>query len=183
MKRFIVAVSVVILVLAVFAWAQTPVPKPGAEHKRVEVFAGHWTYVGEYVAGPLGPGGKVTGEYTAQMILGGFFLQGRWVEKGPAGDMRGVEIFGYDPAAKTYSQSQYQDDGSIGSGAYADHGNVWSYAGTMLMGGKRYMVRNEITLAADLMSIVGKGEISVDGKAWVPFVNLTYAKAKPVPKK
>jgi hypothetical protein len=34
MKRFIIAVSVVLLVFAVVAWAQTPAPKPGPEQKK-----------------------------------------------------------------------------------------------------------------------------------------------------
>jgi len=177
MKRFIIAVSVVVLVFAVGLQAQTSAPKPGPEHKRVEIFVGHWTYVGEYIAGPLGPGSKVTGEYTGQMILGGFFFQGQWVEKGPSGEVRGVETFGYDPVTKSYAQSQYQDDGSIGSGAYTDHGNIWNYTGTWLLGGKRYMVRMTITFATDLMSITGKGEISADGNSWAPFVDLKYTKA------
>ena len=113
MKRFVIAISLVFLVFAVFAWAQTPAPKPGPEHQKVRIFAGHWTYEGEYKPGPWGPGGKVSGEYTAQPILGGFFVQGHWTEKGPLGETRGFETFGYNPATNNYLQSQYADDGSI----------------------------------------------------------------------
>jgi hypothetical protein len=50
------------LVFAVSLWAQTTVPKPDPELKKLGVIVGHWTYEGEYKAGPLGPGGKAKGE-------------------------------------------------------------------------------------------------------------------------
>jgi hypothetical protein len=183
MKRFIVAVSVVILVLAVFAWAQTPAPKPGPEHKKVEIFVGHWTYETEYKPGPLGPGGKAPGEYTAQMILGGFFVQGRWVEKGPSGVSRGFETFGNNPATNNYLQSQYTDDGGMASGAITISGNTWNYSGTTFFAGKPYQLKGTMTFAADLMSIVVKMEISPDGNAWTPFWEAKFTKVKPTPKK
>ena len=36
-------------------------PKAGPEHKKMEVFVGTWTYVGEAKASPYGPAGKITG--------------------------------------------------------------------------------------------------------------------------
>jgi hypothetical protein len=183
MKRFVVAVSIVVLVFAVFAWAQTPAPKPGPEHNKVGVFVGHWTYEVEYKASPFGPAGKATGTYDAQMILGGFFIQGHWVEKGASGVVRGFETFGYDPMTGNYPQSFYQDDGSKGSGAYTVNGNIWNYVGASVTGGKKYMVRWTMTFAADLMSITQKFDFSTDGNSWTPFGDQKYTKAKPAPKK
>lgn len=184
MKRFVVAVSVVVLVFAVFAWAQAPAPKPGPEHQKVKIFVGHWTYEGEYKAGPFGPGGKATGEYTAQMILGGFFVQGHWVEKGASGVLRGFETFGYNPTTNNYLQSQYADDGSMASGAITVSGNTWNYSGTTFFAGKQYQLRNTLTFAADLMSIVMKAELSADGNSWTPFWDFKFTKVpKPAPKK
>ena len=42
---------------------QAPAPQPDPEVKKLQVLVGHWTFKGEYKAGPLGPGGKVAGEY------------------------------------------------------------------------------------------------------------------------
>jgi len=183
MKRFVIAISLVFLVFAVFAWAQTPAPKPGPEHQKVRIFAGHWTYEGEYKPGPWGPGGKVSGEYTAQPILGGFFVQGHWTEKGPLGETRGFETFGYNPATNNYLQSQYADDGSIAAGSITVNGNIWSYSGITFFAGKRYELRNTLTFAADLMSMVMKGELSADGNSWTPFMDFTFTKVKATPKK
>jgi hypothetical protein len=183
MRRFVIAFSVAVLVCALAIQAQTTAPKPGPEHKKAEVFVGHWAYEVEYKAGPLGPGGKATGDYTAQMILGGFFVRGLWVERGASGETRGNEIFGYDPLNKNYAHSQFQDDGSLGSGAFTVNGNVWNYAGAWVIGGKKYLVKMTATFAADLMSVAGKTEISTDGNSWAPFFDFKYTKIKPAPKK
>jgi len=147
--------------------AQIPAPKPAPELKKVGVFwAGHWTYEGEYKAGPLGPGGKITGELTGEMILGGFFIEFRWTEKGAAGETHGLEIDKYDPVKQNYLTSEYHDDGSTASGAYTFNGNTCAYKGKFVVGGKQYMAKNTIVFAADLMSYTSKGEISADGKTW-----------------
>jgi hypothetical protein len=184
MKRMVLVVGMVVLVLAVVAWAQTPAPKPGPEHQKVKMFVGHWTYETEYKPGPFGPGGKATGVYDAQWILGGFFVQGHWVEKSPSGEARGIETFGYNPATKNYLQSQYMDDGSIGSGEITVSGNTWNYSGTIFMAGKQYKDRGTMTFAADLMSIIVKMDISADGNSWMPLWEAKYTKVlKPAPKK
>jgi len=182
MKRAAFAVGLVVLVFMVSTWAQTAAPKPGPEHQKVAVFIGHWTYEGEYKAGPL-TGGKFKGEYNAQMILGGFFVQGQWVENGPGGEVKGFETFGYDSANKNYAQSQYQDDGSVGAGVFIVNGNTWNYLGKMDAGGNEYRWRMAIVFAADLMSYALKGDISMDGSTWTPLYEAKYIKATPAPKK
>ena len=183
MKRIVCSVSLVILVLALAAWAQAPAPKPGPEHQKVKMYVGHWTYTGEYKPGPIGPGGAFTGEYNAQMILGGFFLQGHWTEKNPSGEVKGFETFGYDPANKNYFQSQYQDDGSMASGVLTVSGNTWTYSGKTVAAGKQYAFRATLVFAADLAGIELKADISTDGSTWTPFIEAKFTKAKPAPKK
>jgi hypothetical protein len=75
--RFLMGLS---LATAIFAQAQAPKPDPHL--KQLSALAGRWTYEGEYKSGPLGPGGKITGEYTGRTILNGFFYEGRETEKG-----------------------------------------------------------------------------------------------------
>jgi hypothetical protein len=183
MKRIAFVVGLVVLAFAVAILAQTPAPKPGPEHQKVGAFVGHWTYAGEYIAGPAGPGGKFTGEYTAQMILGGFFVQGHWVEKGPSGEQKGFETFGYNPATNNYLQTQYIDDGSMSSGEITVSGNIWNFSGATYIGGRQYKIRSTMTFAADLMSIVMKAEVSADGSSWTPFWDAIFTKVKPAPNK
>ena len=181
MKRF----TLLLLLIFCFAMAmqaQMPAPKPAPEFKKVaDAWVGHWTYEGEYKAGPLGPGGKITGELTSEMILGGFFIQFQWTEEGAAGKTHGLEIDKYDPVQQKYTTSEYHDDGSTASGAYTFKGNTCAYKGSFVAGGKQYMAKNTIVFAADLMSYTSKGEISADGKTWAPWWEEKYIRDKPGP--
>jgi hypothetical protein len=180
MKRIAIAVSLVVLSFAVSVWAQTAAPTPNPELKKFDVLLGHWTYEEAYLAGPLGPASKVTGELTVNRFLGGFFFEGQATEKGATGESRILEIIGYDPANKSFFSNEYHDDGTMLSGAYVFNENTFTYAGKSVGGP---MLRATMIIAADLMSITGKGEISTDGKAWTPFFDGKWTKAKSVPKK
>ncbi|HVP90334.1 MAG TPA: DUF1579 family protein [Terriglobales bacterium] len=183
MKRVAFAVGLVVLVFSVSIWAQTQAPTPGPELKKFEVFLGHWTYTGEYKAGPLGPASKVAGEWSSRKILGGFFIQNQWAEKGPTGESRGIEIVQYDPVAKSIYSTEYHSDGSSASGVYTFNGNVCTYSGKFLADLKQIMVRMTGTFSADSMGFTAKGEASTDGKTWTPWYEGQYTKTKPAPKK
>ena len=184
MKRFAFVVCLVFLVFAVSLWAQTTAPKPAPELNKFDFAVGHWTYEGEYKAGPLGPASKVTGEMTNKRILGGFFFQNQTTEKGPMGVSQVIEIFGYDPANKNYFSNEYHSDGTMISGAYVFNGNTFTYTGKFVAGGTPLMLKVAMTIGADLMSITGKGEISTDGNTWVPWMDVHYTKVPdPAPKK
>jgi hypothetical protein len=184
MKRFAFAVGLILLVFAVSIWAQTTAPKPDPEIKKFDVFLGHWTYTGEYKAGPLGPANKVTGEMATERILGGFFVQNQYTEKGPMGESHALEIIGYDPANKIYPSTAYGDDGASVLGAYVLDGNIFNYSGKLIFGGKQYQYRVTEVFAADLMSFMQKAEISADGNTWTPFFEANIQRVpKPAPKK
>jgi hypothetical protein len=180
MKRFAFAFSLVLLVFAVSLWAQTTAPKPAPELNKFDFAVGHWTYVGEYKAGPMGPASKITGELIDKRILGGFFFENRTTEKGPMGVSHVIEIFGYDPVNKNYFSNEYHDDGSMMSGAYVFIGNTFTYTGKSSAGA---MLKMALTLAADQMSFTAKGDISADGKTWAPFFEGKYTRTAPAPQK
>jgi hypothetical protein len=169
MQRISLLFSLLVVCFLTAVQAQTTAPKPDPALEKLHVWVGHWTYEGEYQPGPLGPGGKVAGEYDGEMILGGFAFQGRWAEKGPAGETRGLEIYGYDPLNKNYPFSIYMDNGGIYSGAMSISENTFTLPGKFLAAGKVYEARITIINAADGMSLTLKGEISADGKTWATF--------------
>ena len=183
MARTIALLFFLVVCSAAAMRAQAPAPKPDPALKKLSVLVGHWTYEGEYNAGPLGPAGKHTGEMTCQMILGRFFLQCRVTEKGPMGEWRAFGMFGYDPANKNYPDQFYMDNGSCLSGVYTVSGNKWTWAAKWPVGEKEYQARGTHTLAADSMSMVDKAEISVDGETWSPLREGKWTKAKPAAKK
>ena len=181
MQRIALLFSVLVVCFITTLQAQAPKPDPALQ--KLHVWVGHWTYEGEYKPGPVGPGGKVAGEYDGKMILGGFVFQGRWAEKTPAGETHGLEIYGYDPANKNYPFGVYMDNGSIYSGAMGVSGNTFDLPGKFIAAGKLYEGKVTIVMAADSMSFTIRAEISADGKTWSPFVEAKYTKAKPAAKK
>jgi hypothetical protein len=74
LQRTSLLLSLIVICLVAPLRAQTSVPKPDPELKKLHVLIGHWTYEGEYKPGPLRGGSKVKGVWDARMILGGFFL-------------------------------------------------------------------------------------------------------------
>ena len=181
MKQTVVAVGLISLLFAFASQAQAPKPDP--ELKKLQVLVGHWTYDGEYKAGPLGPGSKITGEYTGHLILKGFVLQGETIEKGAMGVTRSLEINAYDPVNKNFTSNIYGDDGSRFWGTVAVSGNTLTWKGKYVVEGKQFQFKEPFILAPDLMSATAKGEISVDGKTWIPFFEAKWTKTKPAPKK
>ncbi len=183
MQRISILLLGLVVCFATAMQAQAPASKPNPEFKKLSVFVGHWTYEGEYKPGPLGPGGKATGEYTGQMILGGFFFQARWTEKGPAGETRGLDIEAYDPVDKNFVSNWYFSDGSRFSGVLTVSEKTYAFAGKFLLPGKQYQFKDTLIVAADFTSSTETAEISPEGKTWTPFIEYKYTKAKPAPKK
>jgi hypothetical protein len=183
MTRISVLLLVLLVCSATALQAQAQAPKPDPELKKLRVFVGHWTYEGESKSGPLGPGGKFTGDMTCQMILEGFFLQCQVSGREAGRESCLLEIDGYDPVNKDFSSQSYFDDGSRFLRVLTIAGNMWTYVGKLVAAGKEYRYKENLILAADLASGTEKAEISVDGKTWIPFTESKWTKVQPAPKK
>ncbi len=183
MRRITILLFLSLFCFATAMQAQAPAPKPGPEVNKLHAVVGHWTFEGEAKPGPLGPGGKFTGESNCQMILGGFFFQCQLTAKVAEQEMRMLEIDGYDPVNKNFSSEFYFAGGNRFSGVLTIAGNTWTYAGKWAMGGKQYQLKENFILAPDLTSATDKSEISVDGKTWTTFGETKWTKAQPAPKK
>lgn len=162
---------------------QESAPKPDPEVKKLSVLVGRWTFKGEYKAGPLGPGGKVTGEYTGRMILGGFFFQGRFREQAPLGEMGGLEVEAYDPASKSFVSAWYLSGGITMPGTLTVSGNTFTWEGKLMAAGEQHRYKQTLKVAANLTSWALKSEISVDGSTWMPWFEEKGTKAKRAAKK
>ncbi len=185
MKRFHILALLWGACFATAMLAQAPAlaPKPDPALKKLLPLVGHWAYEEEDKPGPLGPGGKSSGEYTAQMILGGFFMQGVEREKGAAGKMLALGIEAYDPASKNFTSNWYYSDGTVFSGTLTASGNTFTWAGKLVVAGKQYLMKEPFVISPDLMSGTITEEISVDGKTWVPAAVAKVVKVKPAAKK
>src|SRR6185295_1582959 len=137
------------------------------EQKRLEVFVGSWTFEGQFRGGTIGQGGKVTGTETSQM-LGGFFVERHYKEKGPAGERRGIHVFGHDPVKKTYVTSDFDSMGGYGSGTASVSGNTWTFSEHRVGGAKPLQNRCVLTFAAGNRAFTVKCKVSTDGQTWAP---------------
>lgn len=184
MKRKVILCLFLMAGLTSFVLAQTPVtaPKPDPALKKLSALVGHWTYEEEWKAGPLGAGGKMSGVYDAHMILGGFFLQAEQTEKGAMGEIRNLEIDGYDPVNRNFTSDTFLSDGTKSSFTITISGNTITWAGPWTVAGKQYQFREPMVFALDFMSATTKAEISADGKTWIPVWDGKWIKAKPAPK-
>jgi hypothetical protein len=143
-------------------------PKAGPEHKKMEAFVGTWTYVGEAKASPYGPAGKITGTDVYEMLYGGLFLQHRWDEKNPLGDLKGTEIWGYDPSKKGYTYTYITTLGEMGAGILNISGNTWNFASSgTTFEGKTAHARGSVTWAGTT-SFTIKVDASADGTIFAP---------------
>ena len=186
MRRFVVLFLLLMVVIVSVMRAQTPAtaPKPDPEIKKLQVLVGHWTYEGEHKPGPLGPGGKVSGEYTGQWRVGGFILEVSVIEKSSVGTTRILEIDEYSPMDKTIHWTNWASNGGRMTGTITITGNTITWEGKFTANGKEYHVRAPYVFSADNTSATGKADISADdGKTWMPWIEATYTKAKPAAKK
>jgi len=185
MNRFRLLLFVVVACFATASLAQTPAAakKPNPELKKLAFILGHWTCEGESKPGPQGPGGKTTCTAIDEMVLGGFFLEERRTENGPAGVTNARELYWYDPVAKTYAFSGFVDDGSTYSGVFTLNGNTLTWTGTTTVEGKRVQGRGTNVYSADRMSYMQTIETSSDGKTWTSAGESKWTKVKPVSKK
>ena len=182
MRRVMIVIGMALLLVGVALQAQTPAPKPGPEHKKLDIWVGDWTYEGENHATPLGPAGKFSGKNSARPILGGFFIEFRGEEKGTAGTTQWLEVDGYDSVSKKFTWNVFSSDGSVQTVTYTIEGTTVPYSGTLIVGGKQYKIRGTCVFTPDFTINIDKREISVDGKTWMPFWEAKATKVKSSPK-
>ena len=149
--------------------AQLSAPAPNPEFKKLHVLVGDWTYVGEYKAGPWGPGGQITGECRIRFILHGFVLEGRMTEKNAHGEAHFLEIDVYDTAASEIRFSEYSDADTSYSGIIRVIGQTIVRNGTVTAAEKQFAVKETLILTTDHTSATVKGELSSDKKTWLPY--------------
>ncbi len=167
-----------LLLLGLLTWsAPTPrvqaqeQPKPGPEHRKMEMYVGKWTYQGSGDATPFGPAGKFKGKATNRLVLGGFFLESRDEDTGDSGYIfQSIGFRGYDPVNRTYFGIGFENDGRETSATATLNGNTWTSVGVRKDAkGISYKTRNVETYLPDGKTSTWVAEYSSDdGKTWLP---------------
>jgi hypothetical protein len=115
------------------AWEATI--NPGAEHERLEYFAGEWeTTLRMWMGGPDAPPMESVGRATIEKVLGGRYYRQKSTGSMMGRPMNGIGYTGYDKFKKRYT-SVWIDDHSTAvytsEGTVDMAGKVFTYFGTM----------------------------------------------------
>jgi len=166
------------------AFAQQPAPqaKPSAENQKLAAWYGEWTYEGTCATTPLGPGYQFIGKMTGRPVLGGFAGEFTYVQIGPAGETRYLEIDFWDPVANALAYIFLGDDGDVERGFFTIKGGVTTDEGVLIFEGKLCKTRGTETIATDGQSFTRKYKLCADGKTWLPYIETKYTKATPAMK-
>lgn len=143
----------------VFAQQPNQPPTLSPEQRKMQFWVGEWTYDGD----------KFTGTPTGRSILNGFGFESVFNEQSPSGETQSVEVDTYDSVTESYPYISVSSDGSFDQGSFTVRGSVAAWQGTVMVKGKQYKERGTDAVAPDGMSSAKYGEISVEGKTWVPW--------------
>jgi uncharacterized protein DUF1579 len=165
------------VVLAAGALAQMEMPKPAPELKKLDTFAGTWTLDGDMKPGPMGPGGKMSGQEKCAWMDGGFYLVCNSSFKSPLGSATGTSYFGYSNEDKAYTYREFNSMGEFTDARGKADGDVWTWNSEDKVGGQmmkgRYVVKVTSPSAYDF-----KFDMSQDGNTWTPVMAGKSAKGK-----
>jgi hypothetical protein len=130
---------------------------------------GSWTSVGSH---GMMPGTELHGRATFEWIEGGAFLK----QQSELDDPRfpaGIAIIGSDDDSGKLMILYFDQRGVSRHYESAVEGNVWRWWRNAPGFSQRY----SCTISDDGRTMVGKGELSKDGKSWEKDLDLTYTRA------
>lgn len=136
--------AVLLSVTASFVQAQMDMPKPAAELKKLDYFAGTWSFDGEMKPGPMGPGGKTTGTDKVEWMDGGFFLVSHTSFTSPMGKTTGTAYMGYNSDDKVYTYSAFNSMGQNEVSKGTLEGDTWTWNSESKMMGQ--VMRSRFTI-------------------------------------
>jgi Protein of unknown function (DUF1579) len=164
--------------LSVIAIAQMEMPKPGPEHKKLDMFAGTWTLEGEMKPGEMGPGGKMTETEKCDWMEGGFFLICKADFKSSSmGNGSGVSFMGYSNDDKAYTYREFNSMGEFMESKGSADGDTWTWIGDEKMGGMTTKGRFTMKITSPT-SYTFNYDMSPDGTKWTTVMDGKATKSK-----
>jgi hypothetical protein len=163
--------------LAAAALAQMDMPKPGPEHKKLDVLAGSWTLDGDTKASSMGPGGKVTEVEKCEWMDGGFYLFCHTDFKTPMGNGSGISVLGYSGEDKAYTYREFNSWGEFTDSKGTLEGDTWTWTNEEKMGSTSMKGRFTMKLLSPT-SYNFSFEMSPDGTKWTTVMDGKATKTK-----
>jgi hypothetical protein len=158
-----------VLMLITTALSQMEMPKPGPEHKKLDMFTGSWTLEGDVKPGPMGPGGKTTENQKCTWMEGGFFVVCQADFKSPMGNGSGINVMGYSADDKAYTYREFNSWGEFENSKGSLDGTTFTWTSDEKMGGMvmkgRFTMKNLSATSYDFTY-----EMSQDGTKWMTFM-------------
>jgi len=176
--KTLATISAAWLLLAAAALAQMEMPKPGPEHKKLDIFAGSWTLDADLKPGPMGPGGKVNETEKCDWMEGNFFLACQIDYKSAAmGNGSGASYMGYSNDDKAYTYREFNSWGESTDARGTVDGDTWTWTSEEKMGGMTTKGRFTVKILSPT-SYSFSYEMSQDGTKWTLIMDGKATKAK-----
>jgi hypothetical protein len=176
MNRLAMIIAAMI-VFATSVMAQMEMPKPGPEHKKMEIFVGSWTLDGETKPSPMGPGGKVIEKESCEWMEGDYFIVCHSEYKSPMGNGVGLSVMGYSNAEKAYTYREFNSLGDFEDSRGHLEGETWTWTSDEKMGGMTMKGRFTMKMTS-ATSYDFSYEMSEDGTKWTNLMEGKATKAK-----
>lgn len=155
-----------VLLMAASALAQMEMPKPGPEHKKLDVLTGSWALDGDVKASAMGPAGKVVETEKCEWMEGGFYVvcKVQFTSK-EIGNGSGVSILGYSKDDNAYTYREFNSWGEFTDSKGSLDGETWSWTNDQKMGPTAMKGKFTMKMTSP-MSYTFSYEISQDGAKW-----------------
>jgi len=161
-------------------------PKPGPEVTKLAVMVGKFTVQDELKAGAMGPNSpamKFTGTEDCRWTAGGFAVICEAELYRPGRKYSEASFVYYDATSKTYRYHAVDSSGGIENKTGTVKGDVWTWLGESIFGGKLYHTRYTMkVVSADSYEYTDEsGESENSMKVFVSGKETRVAATKPVP--
>ena len=148
--------------------AQQQPPKPGPEHRLLDVFIGKWINEGHTKASAGAPAVKILTSDVYEWMPGGFFVLHTAYGRVGNLDVGGTEIIGYDAASKKYRTYFFDGQGNVTTEELIPHGHTWTWKGER--------TRCTAVFVDDGKTQTAHHERLDDSGKWVPAMDVTLTK-------
>jgi hypothetical protein len=168
------AALMLVTIVSVQAQMQAP-PQPAPQTKNLEYFIGSWTVNGDLKAGPMGPGGKLTGTDKWEWMAGHYFIVAHSDMQGAAGNGNSLSVMGYNADEKKYTYNEFDSMGQTELATGTFDGTTWSWTSDEHMNGQTMKGRYTAKEVSPT-SYSFKFELSQDGTNWTTVMDGTATK-------
>jgi hypothetical protein len=153
-------------------------PAPSQQQLAMGYFGGYWKITGTTKISPSSPAAQFTAKATGEWIPGNYFLEIKYINHGPLGDVHTVRMMEYNSSEGVYTFNEYNSMGEHVVGIGKIDGQKWVWQTTKKMNGIVTKGRYITTfVTADAYSY--KSEIQNPGGGWVTITEGTATRTPP----